>query len=187
MSLGWSGWKHRIQVQAFVLAVGVSHYKDHAFAELPFPAKDAADFSRALKQQKARSMTKLKFACFPMIRRRSEVIKGLQWIRDSATPDDITAIFLAATESTMGDSIIFCPSTPRRVTWSCRLAFASDQLHHHAHQREKNLVLDTCHSGNAAKNGFNDINGFINEQSSESHAWVYAATTGNEVAVEDRP
>jgi len=84
--------------------------------------------------------------------------------------DDITAIFLAGHGVTMG-TVLFSAFDAEAGDLEVA-ALPSHQISSIITRinGKKILFLDTCHSGNAAKNGFNDINGFINEQSSESHA-----------------
>lgn len=79
----------------YLLAVGVSRYANPEF-NLGLAAKDARDFARTLQAQQGLYYKKVEVRVLTDTEAtRANVMAGLRWLQQSATPDDVAMLFLA--------------------------------------------------------------------------------------------
>lgn len=134
-----------------VLAVGVGGYPSEAL-RLRYPAKDANDLVRVLKEHGSRMYETVSSRVITdEAATLSGIRQGLGWLQDSLRPDDTALIFLAGHGINAPDSgqYLFLPRdvdmTQLRQT---ALAAAELQQTLSALPSRVLLFLDTCHSGN---------------------------------------
>lgn len=194
LRLKWQGAQEpfTIKPKLYILAIGINYSGP---ATLNYPAKDAQDFVSALTRQKgalyedvqARVLTNEKAT-------KGAILDGLDWIEKQTTQHSIAIIFMAGhgVNDTNGTYYFMPmdvdPSSLRRS------AVADHDILTTVRNVAGKLVffIDTCHSGNATGNTWarrgpiaRDPNKFINElTSAENGAVVFAAATGNQVALE---
>ncbi len=175
----------------YILSIGVSKYKNPAYA-LDFAAKDASDFSLALKKQSGKLYRDVETRLLTDDQASKEaLLDGLEWIQKQTTSRDVAMIFLSGHGVRDGSGDYYY------------VPYAFDNDHKRStgvlfYEIEKTIkdiagkvvfFVDTCHSGGAAgktRGIDNDIVSVVNELSSaENGAIVFAASTGKESALED--
>jgi WD40 repeat protein len=95
--VGWQGAKDWYKPDLYVLAVGVSNYKDKSL-NLMYPEKDAEDFLKVIQPQEGqgRLYGHVYYHNLPGQRAtREEIRKGLSWLKKSTTARDIAVLFLS--------------------------------------------------------------------------------------------
>ena len=95
--VGWQGAKDWYKPDLYVLAVGVSKYKDKNL-DLTYPEKDAEDFVKVMQPQEGdgRLYGHVYYRDLPGERAtREEIRKGLSWLKKSTTARDIAVLFLS--------------------------------------------------------------------------------------------
>lgn len=82
----------------YVLAVGVSRYKDKDIPQLRYPGKDARDLAATLQRQRGTLYreTTVRVLADEMAT-RAQVMEGLDWLGKTVTKDDTAVVFLAGT------------------------------------------------------------------------------------------
>ncbi len=174
----------------YLLAVGISQYEDSAL-RLQFAAKDAKDFSQAVKMQigKLYENVVVKTLVDEKATKRS-ILSGLEWISEMTTTRDVAAIFFAGHGvNANGGIYYFLPINAKTNRLrSTGLPF-SDIRNIVASLSGKSLVfVDTCHSGNVmgARRDVPDLNALVNElTSAENGGIVFASSTGRQYSLED--
>jgi len=79
----------------YVLAVGVSLYKDEAI-RLKLPAKDALDFAEALRKQKGAFTGDVVVKVLTDVdATKDNILDGLDWLKKQTTSRDVAVLFLA--------------------------------------------------------------------------------------------
>ena len=174
----------------YLLAVGVSQYQDSAL-RLQFAAKDAKDFSQAVKMQvgKLYENVVVKTLVDEEATKKS-ILSGLEWISEMTTTQDVAAIFFAGHGvNANGGIYYFLPINAKTNRLrSTGLPF-SDIRNIVASLAGKSLVfVDTCHSGNVmgSRRDVPDLNALVNElTSAENGGIVFASSTGRQYSLED--
>lgn len=95
--VGWQGTKDWYKPDLYVLAVGVSNYKDKSL-NLMYPEKDAEDFVKVVEPQEGqgRLYGHVYYHDLPSERAtREEIRKSLSWLKKSTTARDIAVLFLS--------------------------------------------------------------------------------------------
>jgi hypothetical protein len=190
--LRWQGQAHfEIRPKLYVLAVGVSSYPPpHG---LGYPAKDAKDFVEVLERQRGRLYRDIEVRVMTDAKATHDsIVEGLDWIEKNTTQHDVAMVFLS------GHGV----NDPRTgIYYYLPADFDVERLRRTAVGLPDFLTtvksipgktvvfLDTCYSGNVLGGrkglGATDINGVINEMTSaENGAVVFAASSGNQVALE---
>jgi WD40 repeat protein len=180
-----------IRPKLYVLAVGVSAYSD-ARLKLTYPAKDARDFAAAWVRQKGRLYRDVVVKVLTDEgATKDEVLDGLDWIRKETTSKDVAVVLLAG-HGVMDNNgqYYFLPANADTERLLRTGVSFSDIKNTVASIAGKTLFfIDTCHSGNVlgTRRGIgNDLNGVVNELSSaENGAIVFAASTGNQLSLEN--
>ena len=181
-----------IKPKLYVLAIGVSDYRDRELQDLKYAAKDAKDFARVLRSQRGKLYREV------VVREltdrgatRGATIDGLDWLERETTAHDVAMVLLAGhgIRDKDGD-YYFLPSdadlgrlrrtgVPYHEIKKTVASLAGKTL----------FFIDTCHSGNALgsrRRGGVDINALVNElASAENGAVVFTSATGRQYALEN--
>lgn len=173
----------------YVLAIGVSNYKDQNL-KLDFAAKDAADVAAALKAQQGGIYREVaeKLLTDENATLRN-VQDGLDWISNETTSHDVALVFIAGHGAPEEGKYYFLPNDADADRLRRTAEPVDDIKDSLGRIAGKALYFfDTCHSGlvMAGKRGvLPDIAGVVNELSSaENGVVVFAASTGREFAFE---
>ncbi len=181
-----------IQPKLYVLAVGVSKYRNPDFA-LQFPAKDARDFAAAMLLQKGQLYRDVETRLVTDDdATREGVLDGLDWIERSTTQHDVAMVLLSGHGVNDANGVYyFIPAdvNPENLRRSA-VPFSEIRNTVQALAGKVLFFVDTCHSGNVmggtARGGGPDIGAVVNElASAENGAVVFAASTGRQVALEN--
>jgi WD40 repeat protein len=191
VKLIWKGSakKDVLKPKLYVLAIGISQYKDANLA-LRYAANDAADVATVLKQQEGRLYGEV----VAKVLRDDEatlvkITEGLDWIAEEATSRDVALVFMAGHGMDEEGKYYFLPAdvdlSKLRRTAEPETDI-NDSLRRIAGKAL--FFFDTCHSG-AVMGGRRgvapDINGMVNDlASAENGVVVFAASTGRESAFE---
>jgi WD40 repeat protein len=95
--VGWQGAKDWYKPDLYVLAVGVSNYKDKSL-KLIYPEKDAEDFVKVIQPQEGQGRLYGHVYYHDLAGEhatREEIRKGLSWLKKSTTARDIAVLFLS--------------------------------------------------------------------------------------------
>lgn len=195
----------------FVLAVGISRYND-AGLSLTYPDKDAQSFAATLQAQKGRLYADVQArVLLDAQATRDKIRDGLAWLGKQTTARDVGVIFLAGhgANDPLGRYLFVPADFDRDRYQSTSLPFSDIKNTVESLPGKTLLFVDSCHSGNVlgsrqtrgaasvpsgqcpvpapgARTSGVDVTGAINELSSaENGAVVFAASTGNQVALED--
>ncbi len=213
ISLVWAGTaptpQSLPQPKLYVLAVGISQYNDTSIS-LTYPDKDAQSFSQTLLAQKGQLYADVQErVLLNGEATQAKIRDGLAWLGKQTTAHDVAVIFLAGHGANdPSGRYLFVPADFDRDHYETTGVPFSDIKNTVQTLPGKTLLfVDSCHSGNvlgsrqalgvsstlralcaaprAARRSV-DITGAINELSSaENGAVVFAASTGNQVALED--
>jgi hypothetical protein len=191
VKLIWKGGTKKTDVlkpKLYVLAVGVSQYKDSNLA-LRYAAIDAGDVAAVLKQQEGR----LYGAVVVRVLRDDEatlakITEGLDWIAEQATSRDVALVFMAGHGMDEEGKYYFLP-TDVDLGKLRRTAEPETDINDSLRRIAGKALFffDTCHSGAVmGRRGVApDINGMVNDlASAENGVVVFAASTGRESAFE---
>jgi len=191
----WAGAKRQeefvIKPKLYVLAVGVSKYRDPALA-LGLAAKDAMDFAATLASQKGGLYRDVSAKVLTdESATKDDILDGLDWIRKETTSKDVAMVFFAGHGVNDQSGIYYYLPVNANTDKLMRTGVAfSDIRNTVASLAGKTLFfVDTCHSGNVmgTRRGVADIAAVVNElASTENGAVVFASSTGNQYSLEDR-
>jgi uncharacterized caspase-like protein len=179
--VNWAGLRSEPKPNLYVLAVGISDYKDER-VRLRYPAKDAEDFVRAVKDHSAGIYDAVITYPEPPGGKwtRDAVLDALDWIRKKPTNRDVAIIFLPGHGVVTPDQAYrFLPydyDADRTERTTVRDVEFEDAL---SRISGKTLVfIDTSYSGR----GFDK---FVNKLgSAESGIVVFTSSTGDQLAME---
>jgi len=173
----------------YILAVGVSAYRDETL-KLRYSADDAAGVVAAFKRQEGGLYREV----VPRLltdgeATRNAILKGLEWLEETATKDDVAMVFLAGhgVNDKFGEYYFLAQdSDPNNLKMT---ALPNSELAKTLSRVAGKALFffDTCHSGSVSVSGTGlpDINGVANALSSDENGLVvFAASTGREFAVE---
>lgn len=198
VALKWAGRaapkEFMVKPKLYVLAIGVSKYKKKEIS-LAFAAKDAQDFSNALKRQKgglyrevsARVLTDEGAT-------RDDILDGLEWIERQVTNNDVGMVFLAGhgINDDHGD-YVFLPhnADPERLR---RTGVPYNEIKRTVTELagKRLFFVDTCHAGNILggmkrRAAFEvDVDGMASDlASAENGVVVFASSTGRQYSLEN--
>jgi WD40 repeat protein len=192
----WTGAATEPKLTLYVLAIGISNYKD-AGKRLRFAAKDAADFVALAKAQVGGLYEKvITYPRHEILRdgdaTREAILDGLEWIMGAVTnTNDVAMVFLSGHGMTTTDQRYrFLPydyDAHRVNGTTIRDSDLQDYLTKIA--GKKVFFFDTCYSGNIlggkATNTLPNVDKFANElKASENGIIVFASSTGNQLSLE---
>ncbi len=196
----WAGKKaapvgddNRFKPKLYVLAVGVSQYKNPDL-NLGLPAKDAKDFARVFEQQKGKLYGDVVVQLLTDEQAsKDKVIEGLEWLKSQVTAKDVGVMFIAG--HGMNDNqgkYFFMPynaNPDKLMSTGVAQTDIRDTLNSLA--GKVLFFVDTCHAGNALGTGKTRAVGgstdaFINElASAENGVIVFSSSTGRQLSQED--
>ena len=176
----------------YVLAIGVSRYQNPSLT-LGFPAKDAQDFTAALRRQQGTLYRAIAVRLLTdAAAHREAILDGLEWLQRQTTSKDVAVIFVAGhgTNDPNGYYYFLPANIDLERLKSTGVAFTEFKNTVAALAGKVLFFLDTCHSGNVMqqekRRAVLDIAGVINElASAENGAIVFAASTGNQYSLEN--
>ena len=189
-------WKGKAAVditkpKLYILACGVSKYKNPDYA-LNYAAKDATDFTDALKQQSGKLYRDVEVKLLTDDGAgKDSILDGLEWIQKQTTSRDIAMIFLSGhgVNDSNGD-YYYAP-----YNFDMDHKRSTGVLFYEIEKTVKDIAgkvlffVDTCHSGGAGgktRGIESDIVKIVNELADAPNgAVVFAASTGKEYALED--
>jgi hypothetical protein len=192
----WTGAATEPKLTLYVLAIGVSKYRD-ASKRLRFAAKDAGDFVALAKAQAGGLYEKvIPYPRYEILRdedaTREAILDGLEWIIGAVTnTNDVAMVFLSGHGATTPDQRYrFLPYDydEHRVNGTTiRDSDLQDYLTKIA--GKKVFFFDTCYSGNVlggkATDTLPNVDKFANElKASENGIIVFASSTGNQLSLE---
>jgi WD40 repeat protein len=187
--IGWQGAKDWYKPDLYVLAIGVSQYKDKKL-NLIYPDKDAEDFVKVMKEQEGGLYKNVYVHKLPDDRAtRDEIRKGLNWLKKSTTSRDIAVLFLSGHgQNDAGGHYHYLPYD----TDMSDLDFTTIQDYEIEDFLDKVpgkviAFLDTCFSGGLQAKGPTqpDINKLANElASAEKGVVVFTSSTGRQFSLE---
>jgi hypothetical protein len=176
----------------YVLAVGVSNYKDESLT-LQFASKDANDFCSTLMKQKGLIYSDVVIQkLVDQDASKEAITDGLDWIQRQTGQKDLAMIFFAGHGINDNNGIFYMlpvGADMERVRSTC-LNF--EELRQTVSNIAGKVVvfIDACHSGNvmgAGRRGHADVNAVVNELSStENGAVTFTSSTGKEFSLEDK-
>jgi WD40 repeat protein len=174
----------------YVLAVGVTNYKDEKLKEgAKYAAKDADDFVRVIMGQKGtiykdiKTMKLLnKDAAKP-----ADIVRGLEWIERETTSNDVAMIFMAGHgERDLQDRYFFLPSEFEKANLRSTALVHTEIIATVKSTAGKIfLFIDTCYSGSImARSIPPDLERTINEIiSAQKDGVVFASSQGSQRSV----
>lgn len=182
----------QLRPRLYALVVGVAKYQSARVPPLDYPAKDAADFARALQTQSGQLYRAVEVRLLTDAKAtRESIIDGMDWLRREVTANDIAVVFFAG--HGVNDSIsqyYFLPNNSDIARLRSTAISNIDIVETLQSLPSKVLAfLDTCHSGNVLgtgkKRALGDINRLVNElTSAENGVVVFASSTGQETSQE---
>jgi WD40 repeat protein/uncharacterized caspase-like protein len=173
-----------------VLAIGISEYQDSTLA-LEFAAKDAKDFTEALRRQAGGLYEQINITLITeQEATKDRILEGLEWIESHTSSQDLAMIFFAGHGVNDSGGIYYFLPVDADTNRLRRTALPySDIKNTVAIMAGKTLLfVDSCHSGDVMgmRRGVADINALVNElTSAENGAVVFASSTGRQFALED--
>ena len=189
IKITWDGAPEATR-RLFALVVGVSDYSDPAM-KLAYAAKDARDFDKALKGQKAAYYVDVETRVLTDREvTRSSIIDGLAWLKTMATnPNDVSVVFLAGHGLTdEKQTYWFFPSDATGNDDVHAKGISQDEVRQSLTKLAGKVLwfLDTCHAGSAGKRPPVDINVLINTVTSAENGGivVFASSTGRQLSAE---
>ena len=189
----WRGPGTDPKLTLYVLAIGISNYKDKSARQLLFAAKDAADFVALAKAQEGGLYEKVIVHPLQNSRAtRDAVLDELDWIKRAVTnTNDVAMIFLAGHGVTTPDQHYrFLPHDydSDRVE---RTTISDLELQDYLTKigGKKIFFFDTCYSGavlaGRATSTQPEVDKFANQlKAAENGIVVFTSSTGNELSQE---
>ena len=188
-----AGEQFEIKPKLYVLAVGISNYKD-ADLRLDLPAKDATDFGAAWSEQKGRLYTTVEIRTLTDDQAtKGNILDGLEWLQRQVTAKDVAILFFAGhgiNDTTGGFYFLPVDADLQRLKRTGVSQF--DITSTVAGIAGKVLVfMDACHSGNlmgkVKRRGLDVVSSVINElASAENGAVVFSSASGRQYALENK-
>jgi hypothetical protein len=193
----WRGPGTDPKLTLYVLAIGISDYKDKS-VKLQFAAKDADDFVMWAKSQAGGLYQKVVThpphgSLRDTVATRDAVLDELDWIKRAVTnTNDVAMIFLSGHGITTPDRHYrFLPHDydSNRVE---RTTISDSELQDYLTKigGKKIFFFDTCYSGNVLAGGRAtstqaDVDRFANDlKAAENGIVVFTSSTGNELSLE---
>lgn len=187
----WAGEAFLIKPKLYILAIGVSKYKDTNIS-LAFAAKDAQDLTETMQRQKGLLYDDVNARLLmDEGATREQILDGFDWIRKQTTDHDVAMVFLAGHGINDSNGVYYylpVDAEVDRLLQTCiPFSVVKDSV---ASLPGKALFfVDTCHSGNVMggkRRALVDITGVVNElASAENGAVVFASSTGSQYSLEN--
>jgi hypothetical protein len=193
-AVDWSGAADYFKPDLYVLAIGVGDYPGEE-QDLPYAAKDARDFVRAIRKQEGGVYKTVHVRHLDdREATRSAILDGLEWIKRETTSRDVALVFLAGhgvNDARRRYRFLPADYEPSRLS---RTSVKGSDIKEFLQDIAGKTVLffDTCYSGNAldirAEGALRgpakpDVDRVANELSdAEVGVIVFASTTGGTFA-----
>ncbi len=184
-----------IKPKLYVLAVGVSRYQNPALT-LGYSAKDAQDFARAMLTQKGRLYADVQERVLTDAKAtRDGIVDGLDWVEKQTTQHDVAMVFLSGhgADDRDGNYVYIPVNFDMERIKATSVPFTDIKETVEGLSGKALFFVDTCHSGNvlgtAAGRDLQIVStdSAVNDLSSaENGAVVFTASTGRQVALEDK-
>ena len=190
--LHWGGAREDgfvVKPKLYILAVGVSRYKDEAL-RLSFAHKDAADFADAMLTQRGKLYGDVKVKLLKDEgATKEEILDGLEWLQRETTSKDIAMLFLAGHGVNDSAGIYYFLPQNADLDRLKRTAVPFSDIKNTVSSLAGKVAMfvDTCHAGGVmGKRAVTDITGVINELTgAENGVVVFASSTGRQYSLED--
>ena len=197
LRLQWKGApptvaKAAVKPKLYLLSIGVSDYVDSKL-KLDLAAKDASDFAQSMRQQNGVMYREIEErVLLDREATRNNVVKGLEWLTQKVTNDDVAVVFMAGhgmNEARAG--YYFIPADYDSARFQQTGVKSSDIVDTLSRLPGRVVAFfDTCHSGNVLAGGKSgafkrDTTKMVNDLSSPEHGVVvFTSATGAQVALE---
>jgi hypothetical protein len=178
----------------YLLAIGVSAYRNSAVTPLKFAAKDARDFAAAFKRQEGRLYGKVETRVLTDAdATRDGIMDGLQWLSAQVTQQDVGVLFIAGhgDNDPMVHSYVFLPvDADPQASYRTLVPGAAIKSVADGHVGKWVYFIDTCHAGGvlgpAQRGGGNDMTDVVNDLiDAEGGLIVFSSSTGRQSSLED--
>jgi WD40 repeat protein len=172
----------------YILAIGVSAYNNESY-KLMYAAKDAKDFSSALKKQKGLLYEDVVDSVLTDKEATVTNIKnGLKWIEENTGKNDVAIIFFSGHGYSEKNVYYMLPveADIYNMRSTC-LNFLELKQTQSSIEGKVIVVIDACHSGDLMSKGQNYINGLANFMTSTvggAGAITFTSSTGTEKSLE---
>jgi hypothetical protein len=175
----------------YVLAVGISSYQEKAL-QLRFPAKDAIDFSAAMRRQSGGLYKSVKTRLLvDAAANKADLVDALDWLQHQATNRDVVVLFLAGHGIRDGATgrYYFLPADADLAAVS-RTMLSQDDLRATLHSLPGKVLvfLDTCFAGQLMRQQERaplDLQRFVQDLvSADNGVVVFASSSGKQTAQE---
>jgi WD40 repeat protein len=192
--LQWRGPKaaETIKPVLYVLAIGVSEYRDRQLKPLDFPSKDAADIAAALGARMGSPSLYRKVETKVLRNEdatREAVLQAFQWVaQQPVMAGDAVVVFIAGHGVNAERDYYFLPYDADGAHLASTAIASSDvEKAIGGLGARAVLLIDTCHAGLATRRLAGDLNRSINDLSSPEHGIVvFAASTAAQSSLEDQ-
>jgi hypothetical protein len=190
IKLYWRGDAFVIKPKLYILAIGVSKYKDKDL-QLRFASKDATDFVEIMKLQKGLLFEDVIVKLLVDEQAtKDNILDGLDWLERQTTSKDVAILFLAGHGlNDRANNFYFLPvDVDIEHLKRTGVAFSDIKNTVSAISGKSIVFVDACHSGNVfgGKRAVVDMTSIVNElTSAESGVVVFASSTGKQFSFED--
>jgi hypothetical protein len=190
VKLYWRGDAFVIKPKLYILAIGVSKYKDKDL-QLRFASKDATDFVEIMKLQKGLLFEDVIVKLLVDEQAtKDNILDGLDWLERQTTSKDVAILFLAGHGlNDRANNFYFLPvDVEIEHLKRTGVAFSDIKNTVSAISGKSIVFVDACHSGNVfgGKRAVVDMTSIVNElTSAESGVVVFASSTGKQFSFED--
>jgi hypothetical protein len=190
VKLYWRGDAFVIKPKLYILAIGVSKYKDKDL-QLRFASKDATDFVEIMKLQKGLLFEDVIVKLLVDEQAtKDNILDGLDWLERQTTSKDVAILFLAGHGlNDRANNFYFLPvDVDIEHLKRTGVAFSDIKNTVSAISGKSIVFVDACHSGNVfgGKRAVVDMTSIVNElTSAESGVVVFASSTGKQFSFED--
>jgi WD40 repeat protein len=169
--------KPQPQSKLYMLVVGVSKYDKKEY-QLEFAAKDAVDFSNAMKAQKGGLYQDVEVRLLTdREANRDSVLAGLKWLQTQVTRRDVGVLFLAGHGINDSDQTFYYLPANADVSnlKSTGVVFTEIRSAMANMQGRSLFFVDACYSGNvlgSRRGTLADMNLMVNDMTSEENGVV---------------
>lgn len=176
------------QPRLFVLAIGISKYKNPSY-DLGLAAKDARDFSAAMRQQSGRLYSEVIVRTLTDAdASRRSVLEHLHWLSENAGPSDIGILFFAGHGLNVKDGQYYFLPHDADHERLAQTGIPEEELRKSlGRMRGKALLfVDTCFGGSAlSRAGSSELARMANNLSAaENGVVVFASSSGRQLSEE---
>ena len=193
----WQGPKEAYKPDLWVLAAGVTKYKEAQLNNLAFPDKDAKDFIDVMHEQEGGLYKEVHVYPFPLApltnerARHDEILKGLSWLKSSTKQGDVAMLFLAGHgESDVTGNYHYLPFDADHFDFDLTTVQDYEILGYLSKVPGKVIAfLDTCFSGKLQNKEISqpDLDKLANKlASSDNGVIVFSSSTGQQFS-EEKP